>query len=228
LSKLANTVTVIMTGARADFPREVFMSRPAEVEALAAILRLAYSGELAAALAYRGHWKSVRDPDERARIRQIEEEEWHHRNLVGGLLAQLGADPSPAGERRARAVGRMLGLLCQLVGWLAPMYGAGRLERRNIVEYETAARLAVGAGRPEFVDCLLTMAEVEWDHEQYFRSRVLTHRLAALVPMWPAPSPKGEIRASFAQALKARATADSTLSPIARSHSLAAVADRER
>jgi Ubiquinone biosynthesis protein COQ7 len=204
------------------------MNRSAEVEALAAILRLAYSGELAAALAYRGHWKSVRDPDERARIRQIEEEEWHHRDLVGGRLAQIGADPSPAGERRARAVGRTLGLLCHLAGWLAPMYGAGRLERRNIVEYETAARLAVGAGRPELANCLLTMAEVEWDHEQYFRSRVLTHRLAARVPMWPAPPPKSEIRASFARALHARAAADGTASPIARSHSLAAAADREQ
>jgi len=171
------------------------------LEALAAILRLAYSGELAAALAYRGHWQSVRDPDERARIRQIEEEEWHHRDLVGGMLARIGMEPSPARERRASAVGRTLALFCGVGGWLAPMYGAGRLERRNIVEYETAARLAVRAGRPEFADCLLTMAEVEWDHEQYFRSRVLTHRLADRLPMWPAPPPRSEIRASFEREL---------------------------
>ena len=187
------------------------MNRSAEVQALAAILRLAYSGELAAALAYRGHWKSVRDPDERARIRQIEEEEWHHRDLVGGMLAQIGTAPSPARERRARAVGRTLALLCHVAGWLAPMYGAGRLERRNIVEYETAACLAVRAGRSEFVDCLLTMAEVEWDHEQYFRSRVLTHRLAARVPMWPAPPPRHEIRASFERAMRAPVPAASTM-----------------
>ena len=172
------------------------------LEALTAILRLAYSGELAAALAYRGHWKSVRDPDERARIRQIEEEEWHHRDLVGGMLARIGM-ASTARERRAGAVGRALGLLCHVAGWLAPMYGAGRLERRNIVEYEIAARLAVRAGRPEFADCLLTMAEVEWDHEQYFRSRVLTHRLAARLPLWPPPPPKGEIRASFEREMAA-------------------------
>jgi hypothetical protein len=187
------------------------MGRADEVEALAAILQLAYSGELAAALAYRGHWKSVRDPGERSRIRQIEEEEWHHRDLVGGMLAQIGTAPSPARERRARAVGRTLALLCHVAGWLAPMYGAGRLERRNIVEYETAARLAVRAGRPQFVDCLLTMAEVEWDHEQYFRSRVLTHRLAARVPMWPAPPPRPEIRASFERAMRARVPAASTM-----------------
>lgn len=145
------------------------MSELHEVEALTAILRLAYSGELAAAPAYRGHWRSVRDPDERTRIPQIEEEEWHHRELVGEMLARIGMGASPAREQRARLVGRTLGLLCHVTGWLLPMCGTGRLERRNIQEYETAARLAVGAGRPEFVDCVLTMAEVEWDHEQYFR-----------------------------------------------------------
>jgi demethoxyubiquinone hydroxylase (CLK1/Coq7/Cat5 family) len=39
------------------------------------ILKLAYSGERAAAYAYRGHWHSVRNPDERARIEAIENEE---------------------------------------------------------------------------------------------------------------------------------------------------------
>src|SRR5262249_55400442 len=149
-----------------------------DVDALAAILRLAFSGELAAALAYRGHWHSVSDPNDRARIREIEDDEWRHRDLVGGMISKMGMVPLPARERRARAVGRTLAFFCHVAGWLAPMYGAGRLERRNIVEYETAARLAVRAGYPELVECLLTMAEVEWDHEQYFRSRVLSHRLA--------------------------------------------------
>ena len=177
------------------------------LEALTAILRLAYSGELAAALAYRGHWKSVSDPDDRARIHRIEDEEWHHRELVGGMLARIGMSPSPARERRAWAIGRTLGLLCHVAGWLAPMYGAGKLERRNIKEYETAARLAARAGHPEFVECLLTMAEVEWDHEAYFRSRVLSHRLGRGLPLWPAPPPKSEIRASFERDTPARTAA---------------------
>ena len=189
------------------------MGKSDEIEALAAILRLAYSGELAAALAYGGHWHSVKDPEERSRIRQIEQDEWHHRDLVGGMLAQIGMAPSPARDRRAQAIGRALALFCHVAGWLAPMYGAGRLERRNIVEYDTAARLAVAAGRPEFVDCLLTMAEVEWDHEQYFRSRVLTHRLAARLPMWPAPPPKAEIRTSFARVGRAPLPAGKSIEP---------------
>jgi rubrerythrin len=170
-----------------------------DVDRLTTILQGAYSGELAAGLAYRGHWRSVGDPADRERIRQIEREEWHHRELVGDMLVRLGKSPSPARERRARLVGHVLGALCHVAGWLAPMYGAGRLESRNIVEYETAARLAASAGWPEFVECLLGMAEVEWEHEHYFRSCVERHRLGRRLSLWPAPPPKREIRESFAR-----------------------------
>lgn len=59
---------------------------------LVEILRLAYSGALAAAYAYRGHWHSVKDEPTRRRIREIEEE-WHHRRLVGQMLEKVGARP---------------------------------------------------------------------------------------------------------------------------------------
>lgn len=165
---------------------------------LVKILQLAYSGELAAGYAYRGHWHSVSDNAERSRIRIIEDEEWHHRKLVGEMLESLGAGPNKRREVRATLIGRVLGLLCHVTGWLAPMYGAGRLESRNIVEYETAARYARDCGCTEFVDCLLAMAEVEWEHERYFRERVLEHRWARRLSIWPAPPPKQHIRDSFA------------------------------
>jgi demethoxyubiquinone hydroxylase (CLK1/Coq7/Cat5 family) len=158
------------------------------------ILRSAYSGELAAAYAYRGHWHSVRAADERAAIRNIEEDEWRHRKLVGEMLSGLGSKPSLRQERRAVIIGRMLGLLCHVMGWLAPMYGAGKLESRNVQEYETAARYARDCGAVEFIDCLLEMAEIEWDHEHYFRSRVLSHRLGRRLPLWPQPPPRETIR----------------------------------
>jgi demethoxyubiquinone hydroxylase (CLK1/Coq7/Cat5 family) len=162
---------------------------------LVAILRLAYSGELAAGYAYHGHWKSVSDPAERERIRTIEDEEWHHRRLVGEMLAGLGGHPSGLREARAYVIGRCLGMLCHVAGWLAPMYGAGRLESRNIREYEDAARHAEACGHPELVECLLGMAETEWEHEAYFRSKVEGHRLARLLPLWPRPPAKETIRA---------------------------------
>ena len=158
------------------------------------ILQLAYSGERAAAYAYRGHWRSVSSPEEKERIHRIEDEEWHHRQLVGQMLSELGALPDPRREFRAVVIGRTLQTLCHVSGWFLPMYGAGKLERRNIVEYEDAAQYAVGCGKLEFVDCLLMMAEVEWEHEQYFRAKVLCHPLGRLVPIWPAPPPKETIR----------------------------------
>ncbi len=168
-------------------------------ESFIALLQLAYSAERAAAYAYRGHWHSVSDSDERTHIRQIENEEWHHHQLVGEMLDKLQTHPSRVRELRAAIVGRVLGFLCHFTGWLAPMYGAGRLESRNIREYETAARYARAAGHEEFVDCLLTMAEVEWEHEKYFRSRVLLHRFARKLPIWIEPPPREVIRTSFGE-----------------------------
>lgn len=170
---------------------------PSSFESLVAILQHAYSGERAAAFAYRGHWRSVPDEPDRARIRQIEDEEWHHRILVGEMLSALGRGPNRLREARAWMIGRVLGALCHVAGWLAPMYGAGKLESGNIGEYEIAARHAAACGHPEFVDCLLTMAEVEWDHEKYFRSCVLRHRLGGRIPIWPEPPPREDIRRSF-------------------------------
>ncbi|MEP6637514.1 MAG: ferritin-like domain-containing protein [Acidobacteriota bacterium] len=175
------------------------MSGLTKRESLIALLQLAYSGELAAAYAYRGHWHSVTNPEERLRIEKIENEEWHHRNLVGEMLTELNAQPRQLREIRAAIIGRTLGVLCHVIGWLAPMYGAGKLESRNIREYETAARLARDSGKQEFVDCLLIMAEVEWDHENYFRERVLSHRWSERLRLWPQPPPLESIRSDYAK-----------------------------
>src|SRR4026207_1912114 len=161
------------------------------------ILQLAYSGELAAGYAYRGHWHSLSDGDDRARVKQIEEEEWQHRKLVGEMLRELAAGPNKRRELRATLVGRTLGLLCRVAGGCAPVYGAGRLESRNIVEYETAARYARECGRTDLIDCLLTMAEVEWEHERYFRELITGHWLTWTIKLWDGPPPKTHIREAF-------------------------------
>jgi hypothetical protein len=77
------------------------------------------------------------------------------------------------------------------------MYGAGRLERPNIEEYEVAARHAWIAGREEWTDTLLRLAEVEWDHEAWLRAKTLGHPLSRIVPIWGAPPPREHIRESF-------------------------------
>ena len=145
------------------------------------ILQHAYSGEWAAAYAYRGHWKSLKNPAERERIRQIENEEWVHRAHVGLMLESLKAAPVKMREIRMWIIGRSVGIGCHLVGWFLPMYFAGRLESGNADEYRSAALHAAHLGLKEFEAELLVMAEVEREHEMYFMSVVAGHPRLAFV-----------------------------------------------
>jgi hypothetical protein len=157
-------------------------------------LHLAHAGELGAAVAYESHARIARTQVERDEILQIRAEELDHRVRVGRILAALGERPDPETERSMARIGRAIASFCRIGGWFLPMYGAGRLERRNIVEYENAARAAAGCGHPEFVDDLLDMAEVEWDHERYFRLKASSHPLWRWMPKWDPPPPREEIR----------------------------------
>ncbi len=157
------------------------------------LLRAAHAGERAAALAYAGHWRSVRDVSERADIKRIGDEEVAHRARVGEMIAELGGRPSAVHELIFATIGRTLCALCFVSGWLAPMYGAGWIERRNIEEYVEAARLAVAAGRDDLASELLEMARVEWDHERYFAGKVAGHRLARFIPTWKAPVARADL-----------------------------------
>jgi demethoxyubiquinone hydroxylase (CLK1/Coq7/Cat5 family) len=148
---------------------------------LARVLQGAYSGELAAAYAYRGHWKSLRAGAERERIRQIEDEEWVHREKVKSIMAALSVAPVAAREKLMWTIGRVLGLSCHLTGWFLPMYFAGRLESGNVEEYETAARHARQLGHAEFAADLEHMARVEGEHEIFFREMVASHPLLPFV-----------------------------------------------
>jgi len=82
--------------------------RDAARESLVALLRVAYSAELAAYIAYLGHERSVRDPEEKLAIRRIGREELVHRREVGRMLAALGATPSARRERWMPWVGRLI------------------------------------------------------------------------------------------------------------------------
>ena len=142
---------------------------------LIAMLRSAYSGELAAALAYRAHWRALRDAAQRADVARIEDEEWVHRREVGILLGKLGAEPQRLREALMRIVGCSVGVSCHLGSWILPMYFAGRLEHSNIREYEDGAEYARHLRLPDYERALLAMAAVEREHEEFFLRTVALH-----------------------------------------------------
>jgi len=158
------------------------------------LLQNAHAGERAAAFAYNGHWRSVSGSDI-IEIKKIEDEEWEHRECLLAMLKELGTEPRPWREFGMILIGCLIFSLCRWgswlnvanFGWYFSMYGAGRLEQGNIIEYEVAAEYAEKAGYPHFVKPLLHMSKVEYEHEQYFRKKCLSSKWAQYIPLWQEP-----------------------------------------
>ena len=145
------------------------------------ILQNAHAGECAAAYAYRGHWKSLRESQEKERIKEIEVEEWDHRRRVGEWLAKLEAKPNAVREKIFWTIGNILGPSCYVSGWFMPMYFAGRLESKNSLEYDEAAKFAADLGMSDCALDLLDMARVETEHEDFFQQTVANRRLLPIM-----------------------------------------------
>ena len=128
---------------------------------------------------------------------RILRDELHHRHVLLRMLKVLGSAPDARRERKLDFVGRTISAFCRVGGWFFPMYGAGRLESQNIGEYENAARLANIAGLDAWVEELLVLAEVEWDHELFFREKSQSHVLWRLLPGWRVPAPRESIRSRY-------------------------------
>lgn len=176
-------------------------SADAATQSLVTLLQNAHAGEKAAELAYKGHYLSlfVRDPTEVEEIKKICHDEIHHRKEIGIILTKLGAKPRRLRELLMFTVGFFIGVSCLFGGWFIPMYGAGKLESTNIQEYEIAARYAYLGNHHSFIELLLHFAEVEWDHEAYFRNKAQNHWLYKFSPKWKFPPPRENIRESFEQ-----------------------------
>ena len=141
------------------------------------ILQNAHAGELAAAYAYRGHWKSLKNAEQKEQIKQIEAEEWHHRKCVYSWLEKLEAKPRKVREAVFWRIGRVLGTTCYLSGWFFPMYFAGRLESQNVQEYVDAAEFAKELKMDDCAAEMLEMSLVEQKHEDFFKQVVQNHFL---------------------------------------------------
>lgn len=148
---------------------------------LVRLLRLAYSGELAAALAYSGHWRSLKDPQQRAQVQKIEREEREHRATVGEMLNALNEKPQAWRELMMTIIGRSVALSCYLIGYFLPMYFAGKLEHANVMEYEGAAEHAQHLGLERFIPELHKMSKTEMEHEVFFSQACVGHPLLPIV-----------------------------------------------
>ena len=168
-----------MSGTAIDHERE-----------LVRILQLAHAGELAAAYAYQGHWRSrfgERRRGEREEIQRIEAAEWVHRNEVAEMLTALGSGPVPWRERLMAAIGRFFGGLCFVGGRFLPMYAAGRLEAMNVGQYVDAAAHARASGHGGFGEELDEMVAEEARHEAWFSAQCRDHWLlpiASTIGRW--------------------------------------------
>lgn len=166
---------------------------------LVKLLQNAHAGEKAAANAYYGHAYSpfVKNSKEKEEILGIYKDEIHHRKRLGEMLLDLNSSPAILKEIIMYTVGFIIGFLCLFGGWFIPMYGAGKLESENVEEYEVAARLAFLAGLDHLIDELLIFAEVEWDHELYFRTKAENHKLSKYVPFWSPLKARERIKKDF-------------------------------
>lgn len=147
---------------------------------LVKLLRLAYSAEKAAALAYVGHADSVTDPDEKIAIKQIEMDEWGHRETVLSIMRRHGVSISSYNEVKYGIIGRIISLCCHVIGWFMPFYFAGRLESGNVCEYFVMMRYFNDLGITEHDDVLYEMGMKEKEHELYFRKSIEHHPLLPL------------------------------------------------
>lgn len=169
--------------------------------ALIKLLQAAHAGEKAAANAYYGHACSrlFISKIEKVEILEIYRDELHHRTRLFEMLTELGARPQPLREIGMFLVGFVIGFLCLFGGWFIPMYGAGKLESENVEEYEVATRLAKLSDCDHFIEELLVFAEIEWDHEAYFREKAETHWLAKYFPFWNRLNSRERIREDFSK-----------------------------
>lgn len=141
------------------------------------LLQRAYSAEKAASFAYQGHAGSVKDEKQKAAIRQIEMDEWGHRDEVLLILKQYDIPVSKYYEFKYHIIGKVISFSCYVIGWFMPFYFAGRLESGNVCEYFRMMHYFHELGIKEHDGILYQMGIKEKEHEIYFLEGIKNSRL---------------------------------------------------
>jgi rubrerythrin len=144
---------------------------------LTGLLQRAYSAEKAAAFAYHGHAGSVKDNIQKAAIRQIELDEWGHRQAVLQIMNQYDIPVSKWYEFRFHILGKIISFSCHIIGWFMPFYFAGSLESGNVCEYFRMKQFFNQLGITKHDSILYEMGIKEKEHEVYFLSMIKNNKL---------------------------------------------------
>ena len=131
-------------------------------------LRLAYSAEKAAAYAYIGHARSLKKPDEKVAVQQIEYDEWEHRENVLGIMKEYVIPVSKYYELKYAIIGRLISFSCYFIGRFMPYFFAGKLESGNVCEYFRIMKDFHSIGITEHDKVLHEMGIKEKEHEVFF------------------------------------------------------------
>jgi hypothetical protein len=144
------------------------------------LLQRAYSAEKAASFAYQGHAGSLRNNDEKTRVREIEQDEWNHRREVLAIMRQYNIPVSRWYEFKFYIIGKMISGSCYVIGWFMPYYFAGQLESGNVCEYFRMMQMFHSLGIKEHDHILYEMGIKEKEHEVYFLNKISHSKLLPL------------------------------------------------
>lgn len=136
------------------------------------LLQMAYSAERAASFAYIGHQAALKDPIDKAAIKQIEEDEWHHRKCVLAIMKTYNIPISKYYEFKFYIIGKFIAFSCHVIGWFMPFFFAGRLESGNVCEYFVMMHYFEELDIHDHDQILYEMAIKEKEHEDYFLERI--------------------------------------------------------
>jgi hypothetical protein len=144
---------------------------------LCKLLQRAYSGERAAAFAYVGHAGSLRNREAKARVKQIEDDEWGHRENVLRIMQKYDIPINKYYEFRFYIIGKFISLSCYVIGWFMPYFFAGKLESGNVCEYFVMMHYFHSLGIKDHDEILYEMGMKEKEHEVYFLEQIKDSRL---------------------------------------------------
>ena len=154
-----------------------------EHKKLVELLQKAYSAEKAAAFAYQGHAASVKDKEAKLAIRQIEIDEWEHREEVLKIMEVYDIPVSKFSEVKFHVIGKIISFSCFVIGRFMPYYFAGRLESGNVCEYFKMKHYFNSLSITAHDKVLYEMGIKEKEHEVYFLEKIQKDRWLPLFEM---------------------------------------------